>query len=101
LEGIPLKPLDPVCLCLAQIHVVTTREYLRRRNETFARVRPSQLQELFIEYEEEVEEDIGGELSGPSRLLLRSEADGTVPPALPCPAPRHEAGLRWPAGRDA
>ena len=44
------------------MRVVTNREYLRRRTETFARVTPAQLHDLFNEYEEESTEEISGEM---------------------------------------
>jgi hypothetical protein len=42
------------------VRVVTTREYLRRRSESFARVSPEQLHDLFTEYEGDALEDVTG-----------------------------------------
>jgi len=42
------------------VRVVTTREFLRRRNETFFRLSPNQLQELLGEYEGEAYEEVQG-----------------------------------------
>ena len=47
-----------------KVHVITTRQFLRRRSETFARVTCKQLHELFIEYEEETDEEITGMYAG-------------------------------------
>jgi hypothetical protein len=52
---LPLYVLCPSFLS-SQVRVVTTREYLRRRSETFCRVSPAQLHELFTEYEDDIGE---------------------------------------------
>lgn len=68
----------------SQVRVVTTREYLRRRSETFCRVSPAQLHELFTEYEDDIGEQ-GAACEAMPLYPLQSDLAVSLPKRGICP----------------